>query len=1409
MIRNLLFITILIIGYVHSAPSLLPLSASTGDDALCSICEIMVEDLRSLIGENSTEAQVEDKMDDICNRLAADRETCTSMVHQYLPALFSKISGAIDPKSACVELKVCTKSEDGVRYDTPLELDYKQVISNTIPQEPEAEPMVEQEIDNVIPQFPNPYSGRKGKPVNIKQKLDSNETCQICEFLIQVLDASIATNQTEAAINNTIMQICSALPDELASFCRSITPALINVIEKGIDPEKGCVTLRLCQTANSVVHMKGLTCDMCRSSMKEVFGKAGMKVCDEVRGLCSPKKAGYNAHKESVIYEEMEDVPEEKMATIPNEEEDIQANPLECELCKVLVTELNKVILNNKSDEAINATVYQICAEAPGALSGICMNYAPQVVSLLEKGFDASAVCKLVRACSAATAKIQEEVEEVEAGTIECELCKMLVDELDQVLANNRSDVIINSTIYQLCGEVPGTLKNYCMTYAPKIVQLLVTGFDAETVCSKLGVCSDLENVQVQAKGSSASYKNDNLGEIIKDIFPTEFNSPEDTKCEICKAIIEIIDQYLESNQTKEAINDTVYGLCTNLPGGIQGLCQNVAPQVVVAVESGLDPTTACTFVKLCTEIKVEKQEEKKEKESLEEIIKDLIPNDVTNPEDTKCDFCKAIIQFLDEYLEANQTRDAINNTVYGLCADFPEAFQGLCQNVAPQVVLAVESGLDPTSACTFVKLCTGGNFEMLSEEIEDRVKDAEQNLDVGDTKCELCKLVINLVDQYIGRNTSEAELNGTVYKLCSLLPGDIKAACNLFAPELVKAMESGFDPARACALVKFCGENATVVEMYEEEEEPMEYRQQMPPLTGFEGIRAEIERTVMKDVEGFGDDKCDICQFVITLVDKYIDKNSTQIAINNTVYELCGTLPSDIKSTCNLFAPQLVKALDSGFDPERACEAVRLCTNGTTLVVMEPGLAEVNPIIEPESQEVEEPREEMVEPIVEEPRESLEEEEPRVEEEEPRVEEEEPRVEEKPRIEEEEPRIEEEEPTPEEEEPRYDEEPRAEAEEPMVEEEEPKVEEEEPREAEPLNEEENTIQFEKEGSQEEYEENHNIEELENVEADAKCELCELMIGILDRYINMNSTQEKLNQTVYGVCAVLPSQLQGPCLAIAPNLIKSIEAGLNPESTCTQANFCVNGTEIEFPIYVPGLTCEACHSIVEHTNPEKYNVEAADIICTASCPRRHRRSVSEEEERSARRIEALRGDPVWACDVCEFMVKAVNVYLTDNQTMEQVTEHLNTLCSYFPAPYAQTCKNSVGVVVQEFDKGIDVMEFCNTDNNNKCGTAAQDMELLFDTLGKPEDWECNMCKHSLSTMNELLDQDHDHIKMYMGGVCDRLPAPHNKQCHIYIQTQGEQVLSRVIERLLSPEQVCQLAGVCGVKQHPHPNMSTL
>jgi hypothetical protein len=47
---------------------------------------------------------------------------------------------------------------------------------------------------------------------------------------------------------------------------------------------------------------------------------------------------------------------------------------------------------------------------------------------------------------------------------VKCEICTLLVQGLDEILRGNASVAQINATIFNLCGELPGSAKSFvCM----------------------------------------------------------------------------------------------------------------------------------------------------------------------------------------------------------------------------------------------------------------------------------------------------------------------------------------------------------------------------------------------------------------------------------------------------------------------------------------------------------------------------------------------------------------------------------------------------------------------------------------------------------------------------------------------------------------------------------------------------------------------------------------------------------------------------------------------------------------------------------------------------------------------------------------------------------------------------------
>ena len=50
------------------------------------------------------------------------------------------------------------------------------------------------------------------------------------------------------------------------------------------------------------------------------------------------------------------------------------------------------------------------------------------------------------------------------------------------------------------------------------------------------------------------------------------FYLQKDLKCDLCEAVLQLLDAAIEKNATKEKINATVYKICDSLPGTLKDL---------------------------------------------------------------------------------------------------------------------------------------------------------------------------------------------------------------------------------------------------------------------------------------------------------------------------------------------------------------------------------------------------------------------------------------------------------------------------------------------------------------------------------------------------------------------------------------------------------------------------------------------------------------------------------------------------------------------------------------------------------------------------------------------------------------------------------------------------------------------
>jgi len=184
----------------------------------CSPCEGVIAMIESYITENTTETQILQALESLCNLIPGDwGQQCMQAIADNGPALIQQLINAENPTIVCTQLGLCTSKP------------------------------------KVLP-----------KPLP-KKTLDN---CDICETVIQYIGTWLESGQTEQYIENMINQYCPLLGLPVAE-CNAIAaavPTLIEEIENGTSPQVICQTLSLCPKPKPVVvkaKSQGADCSIC------------------------------------------------------------------------------------------------------------------------------------------------------------------------------------------------------------------------------------------------------------------------------------------------------------------------------------------------------------------------------------------------------------------------------------------------------------------------------------------------------------------------------------------------------------------------------------------------------------------------------------------------------------------------------------------------------------------------------------------------------------------------------------------------------------------------------------------------------------------------------------------------------------------------------------------------------------------------------------------------------------------------------------------------------------------------------------------------------------------------------------------------------------------------------------------
>lgn len=168
-------------------------------NSTCILCEYVMNILSKYISQNSTEEQIEENLQKICNQMPSILQNqCHEYIDNYGPSTIATLIREFDLSTICHKLNLCTNQ---------MKIDITHVI-----------------------------------------KTDT-ATCGVCNYISTYLHLALKRDSNEKSLRHTLANVCSYLSNEQYAKCQTLMQLFSPYIRQlELDPKKSfCKQLTICQ----------------------------------------------------------------------------------------------------------------------------------------------------------------------------------------------------------------------------------------------------------------------------------------------------------------------------------------------------------------------------------------------------------------------------------------------------------------------------------------------------------------------------------------------------------------------------------------------------------------------------------------------------------------------------------------------------------------------------------------------------------------------------------------------------------------------------------------------------------------------------------------------------------------------------------------------------------------------------------------------------------------------------------------------------------------------------------------------------------------------------------------------------------------------------------------------------------
>ncbi|CAF3793085.1 unnamed protein product [Rotaria sp. Silwood1] len=396
---------------------------------------------------------------------------------------------------------------------------------------------------------------------------DSNSTCILCEYVMTIVSNYIHRQSTEEEIEQSLEKVCNQMPSTIQKQCHELIdnygPSIIAILIKEFDVSTICRKLNLCTKqmkvySSHLTKANPVTCGICdyvstymnfalkRDSSEKSLQHALSTVCTHLSHeqysqcqtivqlfaphmrkleldltnnfcqqltICQTSTDDLNTDKPSIIHvplkndESTEEDDELKRTIVKN----LDVTP-ECTLCHYVVSYLDAILKNNKSEAAVEAALEKVCTILPTKERAQCdefvKTYGPVLAELIAEMADPDTICRYLGMCQVSlpiktTTKKPAPVtysnhDYVHLSTEEkpftCTICKFIISRMKHFVTLNQTEKEILASLKESCDlfsviNLQQQCKDFLDQYGPYIIQMISSDVEPKVACQSIGAC--------------------------------------------------------------------------------------------------------------------------------------------------------------------------------------------------------------------------------------------------------------------------------------------------------------------------------------------------------------------------------------------------------------------------------------------------------------------------------------------------------------------------------------------------------------------------------------------------------------------------------------------------------------------------------------------------------------------------------------------------------------------------------------------------------------------------------------------------------------------------------------------------------------------------------------------------------